>query len=125
MELNFYTRPFRKCKYSGWVYDARDNFVFQFEPRFDTKGSYLEGEKEMQEKIIFSLNAIDHEPVTELNLVLKNPIEIYNVKDHHLITIRGWGNLTGVGAHNFPAEKAEKIQDDFVQYLLYKLKPAV
>ena len=29
------------------------------------------------------------------------------------ILIRDWGNLTGVGAHNLPAEKAAQIQDDF------------
>ena len=120
--LNFYTRPFREAKYSGWVYDAKGNFVFEFEGDFDDKGNYVEGYKELCEKVIFSINAIERDPVEGLNLTLFSPIELLR-NDKPFITIRGWGNLTGIGAHNFSGEKAEKIQDDFVQWLLYRLTP--
>lgn len=118
--LNFYTRPFKEDKYSGWVRDAKGNFVFQFEGDFDEKGNYVEGYKELTKEIIFALNDIDLKPVNGLKLELKNGIEIY--KDNKLfILIRGWGNLTGIGAHNFSGEKASIIQDDFVKYLLHKI----
>jgi len=37
------------------------------------------------------------------------------------ILIRGWGNLTGIGGYNFDSEKASKIQDDFRDWIIYKL----
>jgi hypothetical protein len=120
MILNFYNRPFKENKYSGWVHDAKGNFVFEFVGDFDEKGNYSEGYEDLKKQIIFSLNALDKEPIQDLKLELKNAIEIF--KDNKLfILIRGWGNLTGIGAHNFSGEKAEKIQDDFVNWLLYKL----
>lgn len=119
-ELNFYTRPFHQAKYSGRVYDAKGNFVFQFEGDYDEKGNHKKGYKELTEQIIFSLNDIELNPVSNLYLELKEGIELY--KDEKLfILIRGWGNLTGIGAHNFSGEKASKIQDDFVKWFLYKV----
>jgi hypothetical protein len=117
MELNFYTRPFRLTEYGGWVYDAKSNFVFQFEKPFTR-------DKEAMQNIIFRLNALDKETekIPDYNLTLKNPIEIYS-NESPFIMIRGWGGLTGIGGHNFDSEKASKIQDDFAQYLLYILQP--
>lgn len=119
-ELKFYTRPFHQSKYSGWVYDAKGNFVFQFEGDFDEKGNYKEGYKELTKHIIFALNDVDRNTIPDFSLILKDGIELY--KDGKLfILIRGWGNLTGIGAHNFSSEKASEIQDDFVKWLLYKI----
>jgi len=109
MDLQFYTRPFHKAQYGGWVYDAKGNFVFQFET------------KEFRESVIFSLNAIDSDPLKFLNLsISSDPNEILN-NGFPFITIRGWGNLTGTGANNFSAEKASKIQDDFRDWIIFKL----
>ena len=119
MELSFYKQPFHKPKYGSWIYDANGNFVFQFESEFDDKGEYTKGCLELQDRVIKSLNSNKHEPVDELNLSLKC-IEIKN-NSKLFITIRGWGNLTGTGAHNFPVEKAVKIQDDFAAWIIYKL----
>ena len=119
-ELNFYTRPFHKAKYSEWVYDAKGNFVFQFEGDYDEKDNYKEGYRELTENIIFSLKDVDHKPLENFELELKNNIELYK-DDKLFITIRGWGGLTGVGGHNFSSEKAVKIQDDFVKYFMYKV----
>lgn len=118
--LNFYTRPFKEDKYSGWVRDAKGNFVFEFEGDFDEKGEYTEGFKELTEQVIFALNDLERTPIEGLKLTLKNGIEIY--KDEKLfVLIRGWGNLTGIGAHNFSGEKASKIQDDFVKWFFYRV----
>lgn len=120
MELQFYKKPFHKAKYGSWVYDANSNFVFQFESEFDEKGNYAPGCKELQQAVIDILN--DEYLKFNLNLTLgEDPNFI--LKDGKLfIMIRGWGNLTGVGAHNFSGDKAAKIQDDFRDWLIYKLK---
>ena len=31
MKLEFYKLPFKSSFYDNWVYDANDNFIFQFE----------------------------------------------------------------------------------------------
>jgi hypothetical protein len=38
-----------------------------------------------------------------------------------IITVRGWGMLTGIGAYNLSAKLASKIQDEFGQYITDKL----
>lgn len=39
--------------------------------------------------------------------------------------IRGWGHLTGCGALNLPDHEAAKIQDDFGEWIVKKLKQEV
>jgi hypothetical protein len=120
--LNFYKRPFVKDGYSDWVYDSKSNFVFQFELKeHDVFRKRIVGADKLNE-IIFSLNSLDHEPIKELSLTVnpKNPIQILN-HGKLFITIRGWGNLTGIGGYNFDEEKASKIQDDFRDWIIEKL----
>lgn len=117
MELIFYKQPFNI--YYSRVSDKQHNFCFQFEPKFTPKGNYADGWLEMQEEIMLSLNCSKHRPLPQLNLSFTEG-NIYNFGEH-IITIRGWGNLTGIGANNFSAEKAAKIQDDFGYWIIYKL----
>ena len=107
----FYTRPFKMYEYGRQVYDAKDNFVFEFEK---------EVSKELQKEVIFSLNALDNEPIDKLKLSFLDAIEILN-DGQKFICIRGWGNLTGTGGYHFSEEKAIKIQDDFKNWIVYKL----
>jgi hypothetical protein len=107
----FYTRPFKMYEDGRQVYDAKDNFVFEFE-----KGV----SKELQQEVIFSLNALDNEPINELKLSFLDAIEILN-DGQKFILIRGWGNLTGTGGYHFSEEKAIKIQDDFKNWIVCKL----
>lgn len=117
--LSFYKQPFRKSDWS-WVYDANGNFVFQFKRKYDENGNYEKGCIELEDRIIKSLNSKNQEIIPELKLMIRDAIEIKN-HGKLLILIRGWGNLTGIGAHNFPIEKASKIQDDFAAWIIYKL----
>ena len=40
---------------------------------------------------------------------------------HYVFCARGWGHLTGTGAMNLPYKEAERIQDEFCDYILSKL----
>jgi hypothetical protein len=115
MELNFYKQPFRN-EHGSWIYDAKNNFCFQFEINF------VENWKKIWEQVMFSLNSTEHEPIHELNLSINpnDPIQILN-NGKPFILIRGWGNLTGVGGYNFSEEKAIVIQNDFRDWIIYKL----
>jgi hypothetical protein len=122
MELKFYNRPFHRAKYGTWVYDAKSNFVFQFENGYDERGNIIDGVKKLQEEVIFSLNALNNEPINELNLSIDTSDECMILNNGiPFIMIRGWGNLTGIGGYNFDTEKASKIQDDFRDWIIYKL----
>lgn len=107
----FYTRPFYMTEYGRQVYDAKNNFVFEFE-----KGV----SKDLQKETIFSLNALNHEPISNLKLSVLDAIEILN-DGQKFICIRGWGNLPGIGGYHFTQEKAAKIQDDFRDWIIDKI----
>ena len=121
-QLKFYKQPFRQPNYGSWVYDAKHNFVFQFEEHNKfTNHNYTEGIKEMREQVIFSLNSINHEPIEGLNLSVNPNYPTQILKDGKtFILIRGWGNLTGIGGYNFDAENASKIQDEFRDWIIFK-----
>jgi hypothetical protein len=113
MTLKFYKQPLYLDSYSNWVYDAKHNFVFQFNKK--------NNDRDKMQEIIFSLNALYHEPIEELNLSIGiTPTEILNNK-LPFIEIRGWGNLTGIGGYNFDMDKASNIQDNFRDWIIYKL----
>lgn len=38
-----------------------------------------------------------------------------------LFVVRGWGYLTGTGGLNLPVEEANKIQDEFAEWVIEKL----
>ena len=110
-KLEFYKKPFRIDNDSYWVYDANNNFVFQFEA--------FEDENNIKE----SMNVINGKGKStnsfkadfeNKEILIKTPYGEYT----HYITIRGWGNLTGRGAHNLSVDRATEIQDIFTRWLL-------
>lgn len=109
---DLYKFPFHQAKYGSWVYDANSNFIFQFEFQGDAR-----------EQIIDILNG-ESLPKIKRELVLKDGTIFINLEDEltPLIMIRGWGNLTGVGAYNLDGEYAGKIQDTLAEYIVEKLK---
>lgn len=120
--LSFYVQPFHISKYGNQIYDGKNRFVAQFEPTYNEQRNYTDEFLELRQKTLFSLNALDLEPIKGINLTIgktDDTLILNNGKE--FITIRGWGNLTGIGGYNFDAEKATKIQDDFRNWIIYKL----
>ena len=57
---------------------------------------------------------------------MKNTIYLNNPSKpirppHSNDCIRGWGNLTGAGAHNLSVEEAANIQDTFADFIVERL----
>lgn len=108
MELYFYKLPFYIEEYGNWVYDADDNFMFQIES----------GPKST---IVERLNKVERVPnKASLTIDAEDPGMILNYGDPFIL-IRGWGNLTGTGGYNLPAEEAVKIQDNLRDWIMWKL----
>lgn len=103
--------PFRKDKYSDWVLDRDDRFVFQFEQ--------VRPEEEV--KILNLINGIKEEPFEEA-LSYRDTL-VRDEQGRDLIMLRGWGYLTGIGGLNLPFEEASNIQDTFGAFILSKLNP--
>ena len=105
-----YQFPLRLAKYDSWVYDEKSNFVFQFEIINKEKRQLL-------------LDVINGEKK------LNNSDAVFHHKDGYILTdkgvevilIRGWGNLTGIGAMNLSGEEAANIQDTFAEFIVEQL----
>jgi hypothetical protein len=109
---DLYKFPFRMCEHSSWVFDANNNFIFQFQ--INNLKARL--------RIMDVLNDI----VTDHNRrEVKNEDGMISAKFEdewaEIILIRGWGNLTGVGAYNLSSGHAERIQDTLMEYIMETL----
>ena len=94
----------------GRVYDSDNNFVFQF---------HIES-KSTREKLLKCINREINLTNPHINFRHEDGFILDN--DHNkLILIRGWGNLTGIGAHNLPVEEAANIQDTFADFIVEQL----
>ncbi len=94
----------------GWIYDQKGNFVFQF---------MIDDEK-TERKILNVING--EENFKNLDLVFKHEKgQIVDKSGLPIILIRGWGNLTGIGAMNLSVEEASNIQDTFASFIVERL----
>lgn len=116
---DIYKLPVKLSQLGSHVYDSHGNFVFQFEPIYDSKGNYAEGYKQLEKSLIACINGESIERTNNLKAT-HNQGEIF-IGDVHLITIRGWGNLTGVGGHRLSEKEAANVQDTFAEYIVERL----
>src|SRR5690348_15905484 len=107
---DIYKLPLEKDNVIDWVYDANRNFVFQFITEVESA----------QNLMMDAINGIKPLTNNELSFTHKQGEIIAN--DTPVILIRGWGNLTGIGAHNLPYEDACNVQDTFAEFIVDLLK---
>lgn len=111
---------------STWIYDNKSQSIAQFERQYDNKGNYDKLWMQFETKILNCLNETSEPPFTIDSKF------VYDVNNQHIylddgetktliITIRGFGNLTGVGGHNLSNEEAANIQDTFAEFIINKL----
>ena len=106
-----YQLPFhRRTLVDTWIYDEGNNFCFQFE-------------KYRDELNILLLQVINGDRNLENeNLTFHHKDgEIIDNNGNHLITIRGWGNLTSPNCLGFSPEEAANIQDTLADYIVHQL----
>lgn len=107
---DIYKFPLYQETGDNWVRDAISQFVFQFES----------DDKIIESQILRILNG-ESTPKSPYNVVHEDGLIFYKETGEPLILIRGWGNLTGIGAHNLPPEEAANIQDTFAEFIVNKL----
>lgn len=106
-----YQLPFhRRTLVDTWIYDEGNNFCFQFEKYRDELNILLL-------RVINGDRYLENENLTFYH----KDGEIIDNNGNHLITIRGWGNLTSPNCLGFSPEEAANIQDTLADYIVQQL----
>ncbi len=106
-----YQLPFRRrILVDTWIYDEGNNFCFQFE-------KYREDKNNLFLQVINGDRYLENENLTFHH----KDGEIIDNEGNHLITIRGWGNLTSPNCLGFSPEEAANIQDTLADYIIQRL----
>lgn len=104
-----YQLPLTVDDYMSYIWSA--NGVMTFDNLIDDKNVLSE--------ILEILNGTSEKKVTCEVMYEKGYIKIAG---QPILLLRGWGHLTGCGALNLPPNQAAKIQDDFANWVVNKLK---
>lgn len=67
------------------------------------------------------VDSINGKSSSKIDGLTSNGPDFYQ-DNQYLFCVRGWGYLTGIGGLNLPEKKAIKLQDDFINHVLDKLK---
>lgn len=78
--------------------------------------------QENKQMILDSLNGISRKAIKG---EIKYNSDFISINGINIMVLRGWGHLTGCGALNLPSEEAAKIQDDFGEWIVKKLKQEI
>ena len=125
---DIYKLPLKQEEAASFMVMTADNQrAFDFEwPAWDTYEKEEAIPAKVQQQIIAKLNgdaSIIIEPLFNFSY---NDGKIWAFssiakKKKHIMLIRGWGHLTGIGGLHLKDEDAAKIQDDFGQYIVETL----
>lgn len=122
---DFYDLPFKDCKISSWCFDQNNYFAFQCDALYEDDVDYPQFKK-LLDVINDTPNIKPFECKTLEFKISDSKQRIYyrtaTSSDWKILfMIRGYGNLTGTGAYNFPHDIAAKIQDTLGDYIYDKL----
>lgn len=105
---HYYKLPLESDGYN-YAWDKNGNMALMFD---------FSVPKEDRNKIIASVNGETEDKIGNISF---KGVDFF-IGDNYIFCIRGWGNLTGIGANNLPQEKAAIIQDGFRDYVFARLK---
>lgn len=113
----YYDMPLRVddyCPYYVWTKDNEMAFNYLDEERIDNRDLV---------EIYEIVNAINGYGPGKFNTSINpNRNDIIQIDGVDKLLIRGWGNLTGQGAHNLSNEEAIKVQNDFAKWIVEQLR---
>ena len=122
----YYQFPLKEDTYGyNKVWDATGQTnAFDFVLPFITEKPVYDVSEISKENFIKIINGEDIK-IKDPNVVFTLEKGVIKLNDTHLLMVRNWGRLIGVGGFNLPREKATQIQDDFANYVLKKLQNSV
>lgn len=100
------------------IFDSENNFLFQF----------IDVKQDKQQLILDIING-ENKELSNKKLSFRHEdgyiFASDGQKETKIIIIRGWGNLTGIGAHNLKPEVAADIQDTLAEYIVEQLNKSI
>lgn len=121
-----YELPLYLSKDGNYAYDNHDTMsLSSFNYKYDDCDNYINGEEERIKKIVAIINGDVESNFDPDWSVDEDDVCRINYKGEYQFLVRGWGHLTGSGnAMNLPVEIAEKMQDEFITYIINRLNGA-
>lgn len=118
---DFYKPPYSISKYGSHIWDSKDHMVAQFEYKFTKQGNFDPEFKKLTENILEVLSS-DDKKLESNHTFRKEGLHIF-IDNYFqpIITIRGWGRLTGIGGYNLSDEDAINVQDTFADWIVNRL----
>jgi hypothetical protein len=107
-----WTLPLYLDTHSGTYAWSKDNvmaLMFNYRDRIPV---------DIKKDIIDSING--KEDIYWAGVWRKNGTEFY-LEDKYVFCVRGWGHLIGAGAMNLEEDEAQRIQDEFIEYIYLRL----
>lgn len=108
---NIYLMPFVSELPDTWIRDQNHNFAFQFESFRDEKN----------ELFLDVINGKKNLKNSDLKFYHKDGEIRTLIENIHIITIRGWGNLTSPNCLGLSQEEAANVQDTLAEYIAERL----
>ena len=105
----YYKLPLHRDEYGSYVWAENGTMTLMFNRELS---------KPDRDKIIENLNGTSDLKIPNLN---QDGDDFYD-GETYIFCVRGWGGLTGSGALNLDVKDAVKIQDDFCDFIIRKLK---
>lgn len=117
-QLNFkevYQLPLKIDEWSKIYIKSNNNVI-----TFNQLVGYRDSDFVYLQKLLDIINGDTNEVVKDAEYIVDEGH--IRVDGEPVFLLRGWGHLTGVGALNLDSKTAAKIQDDFAEWVVNKLK---
>lgn len=101
------------------VMTVTHNMAFDFIPSFFSGIKSIQVSQADREKFVRIVNGADEKMETQVKFTYKDGTIYYD--DLALIWIRGWGHLIGVGGMHLSPKTAERLQDEFGNFIIERI----
>jgi hypothetical protein len=104
----------------GKVFTKDYHMAFDFPSKFLYPEAFFIN-KDDQQKVVDLING-KYKDSSDKSFTYDKEQGVILCEGKEFIIIRGWGYLTGGGGLSLEAEKASKIQDDFAEFIISRIK---
>lgn len=109
----YFPLPFTADRFGEWCVSINQQLCFQFRPDPEIEPAKIKRYVDVINGLSNTVFKHEYNYDSSIGYVIEDGVP--------LISIRGWGHLTGVGGLNLPDDQAAAIQDDLGNYIVERL----